>query len=133
MTPLEAFALGEVAEAAELPPGVLDVVTGDIAASEHLTTHPGVDMVSFTGSDAVGKQIMSQAAEGLKKVLLELGGKSPNIVFGSDRQVRGVGRNRIHDSRGSGLRVADADLGRALDLRRARRTNGRNSREDQGR
>ena len=67
------------------PPGVLNVVTGDIAASEHLTTHPGVDMVSFTGSDAVGKQIMGQAAEGLKKVLLELGGKSPNIVFaGSD-------------------------------------------------
>ena len=65
--------------------GVLNIVTGDIAASERLTTHPGVDMVSFTGSDAVGKKIMGQAAAGLKKVLLELGGKSPNIVFdGSD-------------------------------------------------
>ncbi len=81
LTPLEAFALGEIAQEAELPPGVLNVVTGDIAASEHLTTHPGVDMVSFTGSDAVGKQIMGQAAQGLKKVLLELGGKSPNIAF----------------------------------------------------
>jgi aldehyde dehydrogenase (NAD+) len=84
-TPLEALVLGEIAEAAELPPGVLNVVTGGVAESEHLTTHPDVDMVSFTGSDVVGKQIMRQAAEGLKKVLLELGGKSPNIVFaGSD-------------------------------------------------
>jgi aldehyde dehydrogenase (NAD+) len=85
LTPLEALALGDIADAVGLPPGVLNVVTADVAASEHLTTHPGVDMVSFTGSDAVGKQIMGQAAQGLKKVLLELGGKSPNIVFaGSD-------------------------------------------------
>jgi aldehyde dehydrogenase (NAD+) len=85
LTPLEAFALGHIADDVGLPPGVLNVVTGDVKASEHLTTHAGVDMVSFTGSDAVGKLIMGQAAEGLKKVLLELGGKSPNIVFeGSD-------------------------------------------------
>ena len=84
-TPLEALVLGEVADAADLPPGVLNVVTGDVAESERLTTHPAVDMVSFTGSDGVGKKIMGQAADGLKKVLLELGGKSPNIVFaGSD-------------------------------------------------
>jgi aldehyde dehydrogenase (NAD+) len=84
-TPLEALVLGEIADAAELPPGVLNVVTGDVAESERLTTHPDVDMVSFTGSDIVGKKIMSQASEGLKKVVLELGGKSPNIVFaGSD-------------------------------------------------
>jgi aldehyde dehydrogenase (NAD+) len=85
LTPFEALVLGDIANEAELPPGVLNVVTGDVAESEHLTTHAGVDMVSFTGSDAVGKQIMGQAADGLKKVLLELGGKSPNIVFaGSD-------------------------------------------------
>ncbi|HEY4396089.1 MAG TPA: aldehyde dehydrogenase family protein [Acidimicrobiia bacterium] len=84
-TPLEALVLGEIADAADLPQGVLNVVTGGVAESEHLTTHPDVDMVSFTGSDFVGKQIMRQAADGLKKVLLELGGKSPNIVFaGSD-------------------------------------------------
>ena len=84
-TPLEAFVLGEIADAADLPPGVLNVVTGDIAAGERLTTHPDVDMISFTGSDFVGKKIMGQAADGLKKILLELGGKSPNIVFaGSD-------------------------------------------------
>jgi aldehyde dehydrogenase (NAD+) len=85
LTPLEGLALGDIADAVGLPPGVLNVVTGDVAASERLTTHPAVDMVSFTGSDAVGKQIMGQAAPGLKKVVLELGGKSPNIVFsGSD-------------------------------------------------
>jgi aldehyde dehydrogenase (NAD+) len=84
-TPLEALVLGEIAEAVELPPGVLNVVTGGAAESEHLTTHTDVDMISFTGSDFVGKQIMRQTAEGLKKILLELGGKSPNIVFaGSD-------------------------------------------------
>jgi aldehyde dehydrogenase (NAD+) len=84
-TPLEALVLGEIADTAGLPPGVLNVITGDVDASEHLTTHPGVDMVSFTGSDVVGKKIMGQAADGLKKTLLELGGKSPNIVFaGSD-------------------------------------------------
>jgi aldehyde dehydrogenase (NAD+) len=80
-TPLEAFVLGDIADAAELPPGVLNIVTGDVAAGEHLTTHAAVDMISFTGSDFVGRKIMGQAAEGLKKVLLELGGKSPNIVF----------------------------------------------------
>jgi aldehyde dehydrogenase (NAD+) len=84
-TPLEALVLGETADAAGLPSGALNVVTGGAPESEHLTTHPDVDMVSFTGSDFVGKQIMRQAADGLKKVLLELGGKSPNVVFaGSD-------------------------------------------------
>ncbi|MBV8951596.1 MAG: aldehyde dehydrogenase family protein [Actinobacteria bacterium] len=81
LTPLEALVLGEIADDAGLPAGVLNVVTGDVDASGHLTTHDAVDMVSFTGSDAVGKKIMGQAAEGLKKVLLELGGKSPNIAF----------------------------------------------------
>jgi aldehyde dehydrogenase (NAD+) len=80
-TPFEALVLGEIADTAGLPPGVLNVVTGGVAESERLTTHPDVDMVSFTGSDFVGKQIMRQAADGLKKVVLELGGKSPNIVF----------------------------------------------------
>ncbi|HWC38606.1 MAG TPA: aldehyde dehydrogenase family protein [Acidimicrobiales bacterium] len=80
-TPLEALVLGEIADDVGLPPGVLNIVTGDAPASERLTTHPSVDMVTFTGSDVVGRKIMGQAAEGLKKILLELGGKSPNIVF----------------------------------------------------
>ncbi len=84
-TPLEAFVLGEIAEEAGLPPGVLNVVTGGIDAGRALTTSPGVDLVSFTGSDVVGSEVMGQAALGLKKTLLELGGKSANIIFaGSD-------------------------------------------------
>jgi aldehyde dehydrogenase (NAD+) len=80
-TPLQAFVLGEIADAVGLPPGVLNVVTGDADAGERLTTHPDIAMISFTGSDFVGKKVMGQAADGLKKVLLELGGKSPNIAF----------------------------------------------------
>ncbi len=80
-TPLEAFFIAEVAEEVELPPGVLNVVTGDEEAGRELTSNPRVDMVSFTGSDGVGRRIMGQAADTLKRLVLELGGKSPNIVF----------------------------------------------------
>ncbi|SQD99815.1 MULTISPECIES: aldehyde dehydrogenase family protein [unclassified Parafrankia] len=79
-TPLEAFVLGEMADEAGLPPGVLNIVSGGIAAGEALTTHPGVDIVSFTGSDTVGRLVYAQAAPSLKKVVLELGGKSANII-----------------------------------------------------
>jgi aldehyde dehydrogenase (NAD+) len=79
-TPISAFLLAEVAAEAGLPPGVLNVLPGDLDVSRLLTAHPGVDMVSFTGSDAVGRQILAQAAGTLKKVVLELGGKSGNII-----------------------------------------------------
>ncbi|ROO87463.1 acyl-CoA reductase-like NAD-dependent aldehyde dehydrogenase [Actinocorallia herbida] len=79
-TPLEAFVLGEIADEAGLPPGVLNIVTGDAAAGQALTSHPGVDIVSFTGSDTVGRLVYAQAAPTLKKVVLELGGKSANII-----------------------------------------------------
>jgi aldehyde dehydrogenase (NAD+) len=80
LTPLSALALGDVALEAGLPAGVLNVVTGDVDVSNVLTSDPGVDMVSFTGSDAVGKLILAQAAPTVKKVVLELGGKSANII-----------------------------------------------------
>ncbi|MET7773439.1 aldehyde dehydrogenase family protein [Nocardia sp. NPDC005366] len=79
-TPLEAFVLGQAAEEAGLPAGVLNIVTGDLEAGRELTTNPMVDLVSFTGSDTVGRLVYEQAAPSLKKVVLELGGKSPNIV-----------------------------------------------------
>lgn len=79
-TPLENFMLGEIADEAGLPPGVLNIVTGDVEAGQVLTSHPGVDLVSFTGSDTVGRLVYSQAAPTLKKVVLELGGKSANII-----------------------------------------------------
>ena len=80
LTPLEARVLGEAAEEAELPPGVLNVVpeAGDEGAIL-LTTHPGVDVVSFTGSTTVGRAVAAQAAPTLKRVILELGGKSVQI------------------------------------------------------
>ena len=79
-TPLEVLLLGEIADEAGLPAGVLNIVTGDIAAGQELTTNPGVDLVSFTGSDTVGRLVYEQAAPSLKKVVLELGGKSANII-----------------------------------------------------
>ena len=80
-TPLQAFFIAEVAEEVGFPPGVVNVVTGDEEAGRELTTSPQVDMVSFTGSDVVGRRIMGQAADTLKRLVLELGGKSPNIVL----------------------------------------------------
>ncbi|WP_300608743.1 aldehyde dehydrogenase family protein [Trebonia sp.] len=79
-TPLSALILAEAAEEADLPPGVLNVVVGDVPVGERLTVSPLVDVVSFTGSDAVGRKVYQQAAGGLKRVILELGGKSATII-----------------------------------------------------
>lgn len=79
-TPMQASILGEAAEAAGLPKGVLNIVNGDVETGTQLTTDKRVDMVTFTGSDKVGSAIMAQAAPTLKKVHMELGGKSALIV-----------------------------------------------------
>lgn len=82
LAPLTALKLGELAAAAGLPPGVLQVLPGSGAVlGDALVTHPLVRKISFTGSTAVGQHIMALAARDLKRVSLELGGKSPNIVF----------------------------------------------------
>ena len=65
----------------DLPPGVVNMILGEVATGERLTTSPKVDMVSFTGSANIGARVMAQAAPTLKKVVLELGGKSPNIIL----------------------------------------------------
>ena len=80
-TPLSAIRLGELFLQAGLPDGVLSILTGygDVGAA--LAAHPDVDKVAFTGSTEIGKQIVKAAAGNLKRVTLELGGKSPNIVF----------------------------------------------------
>jgi succinate-semialdehyde dehydrogenase / glutarate-semialdehyde dehydrogenase len=81
-TPFTALALAELAIRAGLPPGVLNVVTGDAATiGSVLTSHPRVRKVSFTGSTAVGKQLLAQSVHTLKHVSLELGGNAPFIVF----------------------------------------------------
>ncbi|QCU79588.1 aldehyde dehydrogenase family protein (plasmid) [Citricoccus sp. SGAir0253] len=81
VTPLEGLILAEIGEEAGLPAGALNVIVGGRVPTQALTTHDGVDMVSFTGSDAVGSEIYQQAAASIKKVVLELGGKSANIVL----------------------------------------------------
>jgi aldehyde dehydrogenase (NAD+) len=92
-TPLTALRLGELTVEAGFPPGVLNVITGGPETGKALVAHPGVDKVAFTGSTVVGKEIMRSAADTLKRVTLELGGKSPNIVFADsdmDSAVKGA-------------------------------------------
>jgi aldehyde dehydrogenase (NAD+) len=79
-TPMQALILGEIADEVGLPKGVLSVVTGDIEASRLLTSDARVDLVHFTGSDKVGEMIQAQGAPTLKRIVMELGGKSALIV-----------------------------------------------------
>lgn len=81
-TPLSALLLGQIIMEAGVPPGVVNVITGyGHSAGAALSEHPGVDKVAFTGSTEVGKRILRASASNLKRVTLELGGKSPNIIF----------------------------------------------------
>jgi acyl-CoA reductase-like NAD-dependent aldehyde dehydrogenase len=80
-TPLTALRLGELALEAGIPPGVLNVVTGDGSTGAALVDHPDVDKIAFTGSTAVGRMIGERAGAALKRVTLELGGKSPNVIL----------------------------------------------------
>ncbi|MCM3236665.1 aldehyde dehydrogenase family protein [Heyndrickxia oleronia] len=81
-TPLSALFLAELAEEAGFPPGVINIVPGfGETAGQPLVDHPLVDKIAFTGSTVVGKSIMERAAKTLKRVTLELGGKSPNIIL----------------------------------------------------
>jgi aldehyde dehydrogenase (NAD+) len=93
-TPLTAVALGEIAVEVGLPPGVLNVLTGPGAdIGQALVAHPGIDKIAFTGGTTTGKAIMRSAADTLKKITLELGGKSPNIVLADadlDAALRGA-------------------------------------------
>lgn len=83
ITPLTALVLAEIAIEAELPAGVLNIVTGlGNDAGQALTEHPGIDKLAFTGSVPTGSKIMSVAARDIKNISLELGGKSPFVIFG---------------------------------------------------
>jgi len=81
-TPLTALLMAEIFADAGLPAGAFNVVPGHgSSAGSALVRHPGVDKISFTGSTSVGQRIMKDAADGVKRLTLELGGKSPNIIF----------------------------------------------------
>jgi aldehyde dehydrogenase (NAD+) len=92
-TPLTALLLARVIQEAELPPGVVNIVTGGGATGAALVEHPGVDKIAFTGSTEVGKEIQRRTAGTGKRLTLELGGKAANIVFDDapiDQAVEGV-------------------------------------------
>ncbi|MES9888786.1 MAG: NAD-dependent succinate-semialdehyde dehydrogenase [Candidatus Sedimenticola sp. 6PFRAG1] len=101
-TPYSAFALCELAERAGLPPGVINVVTGDPREiGGELTSNPAVRKLSFTGSTGVGKLLMKQCADSLKKLSLELGGNAPFIVFDDadlDKAVEGALASKYRNS-----------------------------------
>ncbi|OCA88997.1 aldehyde dehydrogenase family protein [Pseudobacillus wudalianchiensis] len=82
LTPLTTIVLGEICQEAGVPAGVVNIVPGSGAeVGDYLVGHPQVDKVAFTGSTPIGKDIMAKASQTLKRVTLELGGKSPNLVF----------------------------------------------------
>jgi aldehyde dehydrogenase (NAD+) len=92
-TPLTALLLAEVIQQADLPPGTVNILTGDGATGQALVAHPGVDKIAFTGSTEVGKEIQRAVAGTGKKLTLELGGKAANVVFDDaplDQAVEGI-------------------------------------------
>ncbi len=92
-TPLTALRLAEILEEIELPAGVVNIVTGDGRTGSALVNHAGVDKIAFTGSTEVGKRIAKAVAGTSKRLTLELGGKSPNIIFEDasiDQAVEGI-------------------------------------------
>jgi aldehyde dehydrogenase (NAD+)/betaine-aldehyde dehydrogenase len=101
-TALSAVAFMRILEEVDLPLGVVNLVIGEAEVGRALTEHPDVDMVSFTGSVAVGRQVMQQATKGLKKVVLELGGKSPNILLPGADVEAAVGPSILRFTRNSG-------------------------------
>jgi acyl-CoA reductase-like NAD-dependent aldehyde dehydrogenase len=81
-TPLSALRMAELATEVGFPPGTVNIVPGPgPVVGAHLVRHPGVEKIAFTGSTATGSEIMRLAADGIKRLILELGGKSPNLVF----------------------------------------------------
>jgi acyl-CoA reductase-like NAD-dependent aldehyde dehydrogenase len=92
-TPLDAFMIAQVGAEAGIPPGVFNVISGHAEVGDELTSNPMVDMVTFTGSTATGRRIMASAAPTVKRVALELGGKSAQILLGdiSEDYARSVG------------------------------------------
>jgi acyl-CoA reductase-like NAD-dependent aldehyde dehydrogenase len=91
VTPLTAFVLAEICDEVGLPPGVFNLVPGyGASVGEALVAHPGVDMISFTGSTRAGRRIGEVAAGSVKRVALELGGKSPNVILDDADLMRAV-------------------------------------------
>ena len=130
-TPLTALLFAEICQQADLPPGVVNIITGAGETGQALVEHPGVDKVAFTGSTEVGKAIARAIAGTRKKVTLELGGKAANIVFDDapvDQAVEGIVNGIFFNQghvccAGSRLLVQESVYDEVLDsLRRRLRT-----------
>ena len=93
-TPITSIEVAKIALEAGLPPGLFNVVTGDVEVGEAICTHPSIGMVSFTGSTRTGKRVAELAAPMVKRVTLELGGKAPLVVF-ADADIEAAARGAI--------------------------------------
>ena len=103
LAPLNAIVFAEILDEAGVPPGVFNLVNGDgPGVGIALSSHPDVDMVSFTGSTRAGTSVMENAAKGIKKVALELGGKSPNIILDDADLQKSVARSMMHMAMNTG-------------------------------
>ena len=123
VVPLNAFILAEVIEAAGLPAGVFNLVTGTgPVVGEAIAGHPGVDMVSFTGSTRAGRRVSELASATVKPVAMELGGKSPNVILDDADLGQAVpdGVAKCYLNSGPDLQRPDPDAGAAREARRSR-------------
>lgn len=103
LAPLNAIVFAEILDEAGVPPGVFNLVNGDgPGVGIALSSHPDVDMVSFTGSTRAGTSVMENAAKSIKKVALELGGKSPNIILDDADLQKAVARGMMHMAMNTG-------------------------------
>ncbi len=103
LAPLDAVLFAEIIDEAGLPPGVFNLVNGDgPGVGAALSAHPDVDMMSFTGSTRAGTSVMQNCAAGIKRVALELGGKSPNIILDDADLKKAVARGMMHMANNTG-------------------------------
>jgi aldehyde dehydrogenase (NAD+) len=103
LAPLNAVLFAEILDEAGVPPGVFNLVNGDgPGVGAALSAHPDVDMMSFTGSTRAGTAVMEASAKGIKKVALELGGKSPNIILDDADLPQAVARGMMHMAHNTG-------------------------------
>ncbi len=103
LAPLNAMLFAEILDEAGVPPGVFNLVNGDgPGVGAALSAHPDIDMMSFTGSTRAGQSVMENAAKSIKKVALELGGKSPNIILDDADLQKAVRRGMMHMSNNTG-------------------------------
>src|SRR3712207_2256930 len=116
-TPLTAMKLAEIIRDADLPPGVVNILTGAGDTGAALVNHPGIDKVAFTGSTEVGKIIQKALAGSTKKFTLELGGKAANIIFDDapiDQAVEGVVNGIFLDRKSTRLNSSHANISYAV-------------------